>query len=81
MYGHSDFYGHHGHGACCYQPGGFRGHPFHRHFTSREEYLKDQQAEAKVMEKHLADIKATGYRQNHFESSLYRSLRLRDGYQ
>jgi hypothetical protein len=67
MCGHGEFYGHHGHGGCCCQPGGFPGRPFHRHFPSQEEriarleeYLKDIHAEAKAVEEHLAEIKAAG---------------------
>jgi NADH:ubiquinone oxidoreductase subunit C len=67
MCGHGEFYGHHGHGASCYQPDGFHGHPFHRHFPSQEEriarleeHLKDIQAETKAVEERLAEMKATG---------------------
>ena len=67
MCGHDEFYGHNGHGGCCYQPGGFQGRPFHRHFASREEriarledYLKDIRSEAKAIEERLAEIKAAG---------------------
>jgi hypothetical protein len=64
---HDESYGHHGHGGCCYQPGGFHERPFHRHFPSREEriarleeYLKDIQAKAKAVEERLAEMKAAG---------------------
>ena len=63
---YGEFYGHHVHGCCC-QQGGFHGRPFHRHFPSREkriaqleEYLKDIQAEAKVVEERLVEMKAAG---------------------
>ncbi len=67
MCGHGEYYGHHGHGGCCCQSGGFHGRPFLRHFPSREEriarleeYLKDVQAEARAVEERLAEMKAAG---------------------
>ena len=67
MCGHGEFHGHHGHGACCCQAGGFDEHPFRRHFPSREEriarlevHLKDLQAEAKVVEDRIAEMKTAG---------------------
>jgi hypothetical protein len=66
MCGQGETYGHRGHGGCCCQPGGCQGHPFRRHFPSRqerisrlEEHLKEVRAEAKAVEERLAEMKAT----------------------
>jgi hypothetical protein len=65
MCGHGEYYGHHGHGGCCCQPGGFHGHHFHQYSPSREEriarmeeYLKNLQAEVQNLQESIAEIKA-----------------------
>jgi alpha-beta hydrolase superfamily lysophospholipase len=57
---------HYEHRGNCYYDGSHRGHGFNRRFISREEkierlenYLKDLQAEAKAVEEHLANLKAS----------------------
>lgn len=67
MCGHGEPHGHDSHGGCCCQPGGLHGHPFQRHFSTREEqiarleeYVKEVQAEAKAVKERLAEIKAAG---------------------